>query len=70
MTALEYHEADEEELFFAIGYLELQAKGLGRRFHAEIRSAEQTIAEYPEVGRCIAPGIRKFGNSSSKPRLT
>lgn len=32
---VKYHEAAEEELLREIGYLELRAKGLGRRFFAE-----------------------------------
>ncbi len=32
MMPLRYHEAAEEELLSEIGYLELQAQGLGRRF--------------------------------------
>jgi hypothetical protein len=36
MMPLRYHEAAEEELLNEIGYLELQAKGLGRRFFTEI----------------------------------
>lgn len=42
-----------------IGYLESRAKGLGRRFFAEIRRAESIIAEFPESGQEIRPGIRK-----------
>lgn len=37
MKSLRYHEAAEVELLHEIGYLEIQARGLGRRFFAEIR---------------------------------
>lgn len=43
MMPLRYHEAAEKELLNEIGYLELQAQGLGRRFFAEIRRAEDRI---------------------------
>jgi hypothetical protein len=32
VTLIRYHEAAEAELLEEIGYLELRAKGLGRRF--------------------------------------
>ena len=59
MTPIKYHEAAEDELLTEIGYLELQAKGLGRRFYAEIRRAEHLMAQFPESAREIRPGIRK-----------
>jgi len=37
VTPVRYHEAAEEELLHEIGYLELRAEGLGRRFFAEVR---------------------------------
>ena len=59
MTPVRYHPAAEDELLNEIGYLELRAKGLGRRFFAEVRRAESLIAQYPESAREILPGIRK-----------
>jgi len=59
VTPLRYHEAAEDELLNEIGYLELRAKGLGRRFFAEVRRAESLIAQFPEAGEEIRPGIRK-----------
>lgn len=59
MTPIRYHEAAEEELLNEIGYLELQAPGLGRRFFAEIRRAERRIVQYPESAKEIKPGIRR-----------
>jgi len=56
---IRYHEAAEEELLNEIGYLELQARGLGRRFLAEIRRAEDFIAQFPESAEEIGPGIRR-----------
>jgi toxin ParE1/3/4 len=56
---LRYHEAAEEELLNEIGYLELQAQGLGRRFFAEIRRAEDRIVQFPQSAQEIRPGIRK-----------
>ena len=60
MTPIRYHEAAEAELLDEIGYLELRAKGLGRRFFAEIRRAESVIAQFPESGEEIRPGIRRI----------
>lgn len=60
MKPIRYHEAAEAELLDEIGYLELRAKGLGRRFFGEIRRAESVIAQYPESGGEIRPGIRKM----------
>lgn len=59
MIAVRYHEAAEDELLNEIGYLELQTKGLGRRFFAEIRKAEDFIVQFPESAEEIRPGIRK-----------
>jgi toxin ParE2 len=59
MMPLRYHEAAEEELLNEIRYLELQAKGLGRRFFSEIRRAESRIAQFPESSEEIRPGIRR-----------
>lgn len=59
MTPVRYHEAAEEELLNEIGYLELRAQGLGRRFFAEVRRAERLIAQFPESAEEIRPGIRK-----------
>lgn len=59
MMPLRYHEAAEEELLNEIGYLELQAQGLGRRFFAEIRRAEGRIVRFPQSAQEIRPGIRK-----------
>src|SRR6185437_2309058 len=59
MMSLRYHEAAEEELLNEIGYLELQAQGLGRRFFAEIRRAEDRILQFPQSAQEIRPGIRK-----------
>lgn len=59
MTPVRYHEAAEEELLNEIGYLELRARGLGRRFYAEVRRAERLIAQFPESAEEIRSGIRK-----------
>lgn len=56
---IKYHEAAENELLTEIGYLELRAKGLGRRFYSEIRRVEHLIGQFPELGKEIRPGIRK-----------
>jgi len=58
VTPIKYHEAAEVELLNEIGYLELRAKGLGRRFYAEVRRAERLIAQFPDSAREIRPGIR------------
>ena len=57
--AVKYHEAAENELLHEIGYLELRANGLGRRFFAEVRRAEDLMAQFPESAAEIMPGIRK-----------
>ena len=59
MTPITYHEGAEAELLNEIGYLELRAKGLGRRFFAEVRRAESLIVQFPESAEEIRPGIRK-----------
>jgi plasmid stabilization system protein ParE len=58
VTLIRYHEAAEDELLREIGYLESRASGLGRRFFAEIRRAENLISRLPESGAGILPGIR------------
>ena len=59
MSPVRYHQAAEDELLREIGYLELQATGLGRQFFAEVRRAESLIAQFPESAPEIASGIRK-----------
>ena len=59
MSTLKYHEAAEEELLSEITYLELRLPGLGRRFYREVQRAEKVLAQFPESGREISPGLRK-----------
>ena len=59
MKAPRYHEAALDELLTEVGYLELRAKGLGRRFLEEVRRAERLIARFPGAGEEVRPGIRK-----------
>jgi plasmid stabilization system protein ParE len=59
VTPIRYHPAAEDELLAEIGYLELRVAGLGRRFYAEVRKAEDLITEFPKSAPEIAPGIRK-----------
>ena len=59
MTPVRYHEAAEEELLHEIGYLELRAEGLGRRFFAEVWRAEKLISQFPDSAEEIRPGIRR-----------
>lgn len=59
MTPVRYHEAAEDELLNELGYLELRVPGLGRRFYGEVQRAERLIAEFPESGREVLPGLRK-----------
>ena len=59
MTPVRYHAAAEDELLDELGYLEFQARGLGRRFFAEVRRTESLIAQFPQSGEEIRPGIRK-----------
>jgi toxin ParE1/3/4 len=56
---VKYHEAAEDELLNEIGYLELRANGLGRRFFTEAQTAENLLAQFPESAPEILPGIRK-----------
>jgi toxin ParE1/3/4 len=59
VTPVRYHQAAEDELLHEIGYLELRAAGLGRRIFAEVRRAQNLIAQFPESAKEISPGIRK-----------
>jgi hypothetical protein len=59
VKTVRYHEAAQNELLREIGYLELRAKGLGRRLLREVTRAETMIAEFPESGDEILPRIRK-----------
>ena len=59
MIPVRYHQAAEDELLNEICYLELRVSGLGRRFYAEIRRAESLIAQFPDSGQEVLPGIRK-----------
>lgn len=59
MNDVRYHEAAEAELYEALGFLELRAKGLGRRLLNEVRRTAARIAEFPLLGVEIRPGVRK-----------
>jgi toxin ParE1/3/4 len=59
VTPVEYHGAAEDELLSEIGCLEFRARGLGRRFFAEVRRADNLIAQFPESAAEIPPDIRK-----------
>lgn len=61
MKRVQWHEAAADELLNEVGYLELQAPGLGRRFFAEVSRAEGLIAEFPEAAVEIRPSVRKRG---------
>jgi plasmid stabilization system protein ParE len=56
---VKYHEAAEQELLHTIGYLELQAAGLGRHFLADVQKAEELMVQFPESGAEILTGIRR-----------
>ena len=60
MIPIRYHSAAEDELLAEIGYLELRAPGLGRRFYVEVRRAEDLITQFPKSAPEITPGIRKL----------
>lgn len=60
MIDVRYHEAAETELYEALGFLELRAKGLGRRLLNEVRRTAARIAEFPLLGPEIRPGVRKL----------
>ncbi len=60
MIGIKYHEAAEEELLNEIGYLELRARGLGRRLYNEVKHAERRLVQFPEVAPEVAAGIRKY----------
>ncbi len=51
MRKISYHEAAEAELLTEVGYLELRRDGLGRRFLAEVRRAENHMARFPNLLR-------------------
>lgn len=60
MIEVRYHQAAEAELYEALGFLELRAKGLGRRLLREVRRTTARIAEGPLLGPEIHPGVRKM----------
>ncbi len=57
---VEYHESAREELLNEIAFLELRAKGLGKRFHMEVKKIERIIKQFPEAGRELRPGVRSL----------
>jgi len=60
VTPVTYHEAAADELLNEIGYLELRAVGLGRRFFQEVQRGENLIARSPRAAVEVLPGIRKL----------
>lgn len=60
MIDVRYHEAAEAELFEALGFLELRAKGLGRRLLREVQRTLARIEEFPQIGPEIRPGVHKL----------
>ena len=53
MTSVSYHEAAEEELLDEIGYLEVRAKGLGRRFFDEVRRGDARLRAEQAILRIL-----------------
>jgi toxin ParE1/3/4 len=60
VTEIRWHEAAEAELYEALGFLELRAKGLGRRLLGEVRRTSARLSELPSLGSQIRPGVRKL----------
>jgi toxin ParE1/3/4 len=60
VTEIRWHEAAEAELYEALGFLELRAKGLGRRLLGEVRRTSARLSEFPSLGPQIRPGVRKL----------
>jgi plasmid stabilization system protein ParE len=68
MIDVRFHEAAEAELYEALGFLELRAKGLGRRLLNEVRATAARIAEFPLLGAEVRPGCvsSSFGPSAMR----
>jgi plasmid stabilization system protein ParE len=60
VVEIRWHEAAETELYEALGFLELRAKGLGRRLLSEVRRTSARLAKFPLLGSEIRPRIRKL----------
>jgi plasmid stabilization system protein ParE len=59
VTEILWHEAAEAELYDALGFLELRAKGLGRRLLSEVRRTASRIGEHPLIGAEIRAGVHR-----------
>lgn len=57
---LEFHPQAEVELIEEAAYYELQVRGLGERFEAEVRRATDFLLEHPTIGTPADSRIRKF----------
>lgn len=59
MIPVWYHEAARQELLGAVSYFEARVRGLGNRFLADIRKAEDQISRLPESTAELVPSVRK-----------
>ena len=57
---LEFHPDAAMELVEEAVYYELQVRGLGERFEAEVRRATDLLLYHPELGSPADPHLRKF----------
>ena len=57
---LEFHPEAELELLEAALRYELEVPGLGERFGTEVQRVTALLLEYPNIGRDVGYGRRKF----------
>jgi plasmid stabilization system protein ParE len=57
---LEFHPEAELELLEAAFRYDLEVPGLGERFGTEVQRVTDLLLEYPNIGREVGSGRRKF----------
>jgi len=57
---LEFHPEAEQELQEAASRYDLEIPGLGERFGAEVKRVTDLLLEYPNIGKEVGSGRRRF----------
>lgn len=60
MNHVGFHPEARAEFLKSVRYYEDQQPGLGRRFLDAVRYATSRIAQFPDAGPVLEPGIRQF----------
>jgi plasmid stabilization system protein ParE len=59
VSSVQFHDAAEGELYDEVSFLDERAKGLGRRFLADVIRTCDAILLHPKAALEVRPGLRR-----------